>query len=230
MDGPPVQAILFLGIIPALVFLYVSLKGYEGYYKDKTVFLTFIFGIIFGIISALLRLVLSAPPLMFLFLVLYSFFEQLLKVIVLNIGRFHLKKETTIYGLSLGLGFGSSFTPFLVIVESMSGISNTYYLSLIAIGSIGFILFHAASGALIGFGIYSGKLMRYLVIAIILQIPFNAIADGSRIISIRSYYLFIQFLLVSYGLIIFWYVLKKIIPRILEKKVKVKRNKNKITR
>lgn len=209
MDGPPVQAILFLGIIPALVLLYISLKGYDGYYKDKTVFLTFIFGIIFGIIAAVLRLVISAPPLVIVYLVLFSFFEQLLKTIVLNIGRFHLKKETTIYGLTMGLGFGSSFTPFLIIAESMSGISNSYYLSLIAIGSFGFILFHAATSAYIGFGIYSGKLLRYLVIAIILQIPFNAIADGNRILSIRPYFAFIQILMVLYGLIVFWYVLKK---------------------
>ena len=134
MDGPPVQAILFLGIIPALILLYISLKGYEGYYKDKTVFLTFIFGIILGIIAAILRLIISAPPLMFLYLILFSFFEQLLKTIILNISNFHQKKETTIYGLTLGLGFGSSFTPFLIIVESMSGVSNIYYLSLIAIG------------------------------------------------------------------------------------------------
>jgi hypothetical protein len=226
MNGPPVQAILFLGIIPALILLYISLKGFEGYYKDKTVFLTFVLGIIFGIVAAVLRLVLSVPPLLIVFLVLFSFFEQLLKTIVLNFGRFHLKKETTIYGLTMGLGFGSSFTPFLIIIASMESISNTYDLILITIGSFGFILFHAATGALIGFGIYSGKMIKYLITAIVLQIPFNAIADGNRIL---SYYPYIQILLVLYGLIVFWYVLKKVIPRILESKVQNKNN-NKIIR
>jgi hypothetical protein len=221
MDGPPVQAVLFLGIIPALAFLYISLKGYEGYYKDKTVFLTFILGIFFGFISAVLRLVIWAPPMIFVFLVIFSFFDQLLKTIVLNMGRFQLNKETTIYGLALGLGFGSSFTPFLILVASMENVSDTYYLSLIAIGSFGFILFHAATGALLGYGIYSGKLIKYLATAIVIQIPFNAIADGNRII---SYYPYIQVLLVLYGIILFWYALKRIVPRILEIKTQKKKN------
>ena len=42
----PIQGLLFLGIIPALILLYIGLKGYEGYYRDKTIFLTFIIKII----------------------------------------------------------------------------------------------------------------------------------------------------------------------------------------
>ena len=49
------QASLFLGIIPALILLYISLKGYEGHYKDKTIFLTFIIGIVLGFIAEIGR-------------------------------------------------------------------------------------------------------------------------------------------------------------------------------
>ena len=51
MDILP-QASLFLGVIPALIIMYISLKGYEGYYKDKTMFLTFVAGIIMGFVAA----------------------------------------------------------------------------------------------------------------------------------------------------------------------------------
>ena len=115
----PTQAILFLGIIPALFFLFIALKGYEGYYKDKTIFLTFITGIFFGILAAIIRLIINPLPLVIIFIILFAFLEQLFKTIVLNIGRLQYKKETTIYGLTLGLGFGSSFTPFLVIIGSV---------------------------------------------------------------------------------------------------------------
>jgi hypothetical protein len=223
----PTQAILFLGIIPALFFLYIALKGYDGYYKDKTIFLTFITGIFFGILAAIIRLIINPLPLMIIYLILFAFLEQLFKTIVLNIGRLQYKKETTIYGLSLGLGFGSSFTPFLVIAGSLSGQSSSTFLTLVAIGSFGFILFHAATGALIGFGIFSGKMTKYLFISIILQIPFNAIADITRIDLFYNsvYYPIYQSAIVVYGAIIFIYAIKKVMPKILDENQKRKRSK-----
>lgn len=230
---PPVQAVLFLGIIPALFFLYIALKGYEGYYKDKTIFITFVIGIISGIIAAVVRILLNPPPLVIAniviidsftiaYIILFAFFEQLIKTIVLNIRRLHLKKETTIYGMSLGLGFGSAFTPFLVIAGSVSGQTSFTFLSLVAFGSLGFILFHAASGTYIGYGIYKGKMTRYLFISILLQLPFNAIADLTR--SIYPYYIIFQFIIVIYGALFFIYVLKKVMPLILEKEGRKKSN------
>jgi hypothetical protein len=223
----PTQAILFLGIIPALFFLFIALKGYEGYYKDKTIFLTFITGIFFGILAAIIRLIINPLPLVIIYIILFAFLEQLFKTIVLNIGRLQFKKETTIYGLTLGLGFGSSFTPFLVIIGSLSGQSSTIFLTLVAFGSFGFILFHAASGAIIGYGIFSGKMTKFLFIAIILQIPFNAISDLTRlqIIFNSTYYPIFQAAVVVYGAILFIYVIKKIMPRILQEKDKRKRTK-----
>jgi len=235
----PVQAVLFLGIIPALIFLYIALKGYEGHYKDKTIFLTFIIGIALGVIAAVARLLINPPYLIItpnisiisrytiIFIILFAFFEQLLKTIVLNIRRLQLKKETTIYGLSLGLGFGSSFTPFLVISGSMTGQSNLLFLGLVAFGSLGFILFHAACGAYIGYGIFVGKMTKYLFVAILLQIPFNTVAELTRIYikPYYSYYLVYQVGLVLFGAIIFIYVIKRVMPLILTQSETKKRSK-----
>ena len=152
MDVLP-QASLFLGIIPALILLYIGLKGYEGHYKDKTIFLTFIIGIILGFISVIVRSFFL--PLLIVVMILVAFFEQLFKTIVLNIGRLQLKKETTIYGFSLGLGFGSVFTPFLIIALTTTTQNDVYAASLIAVGSLGIIMFHGATGAFIGYGIFN---------------------------------------------------------------------------
>jgi len=221
MDAIP-QASLFLGIIPALLLLYIVLKGYEGHYKDKTVFLTFVVGIVLGFISAIARS--FTLPLMIIYIILLAFFEQLFKTIVLNLGRFHEKREITIYGLSLGLGFGSVFTPFLIIAGSASIEGDVFVLSLIAIGSLGIILFHAATGAYIGYGIYDGKLIRYLLIAIIIQLPFNAIMDRARFYP-NDYFAYVQLALVVYGAVIFWYVITRIMPRILTQSTRRKRTK-----
>ncbi len=222
MDAP-IQAVLFLGIIPALILLYITLKGYEGHYKEKTIFLTFILGIVLGIIAAIVRLLIYPPVFSIIFIILFAFFEQLLKTIILNIGRLQRKKETTIYGLSLGLGFGSSFTPFLIItMTAVSGQTSLSFLFLVILGALGFILFHSAAGTYIGYGITSGKMTRYLLISVALLLPFNALADLSRFY-LDPIFPYLQGGLVIYGLIYFLYVNKKIMPQIL--KIREKRKK-----
>jgi len=220
MDVLP-QASLFLGIIPALLLLYIVLKGYEGMYKDKTVFLTFVVGIILGFIAAVVRS--FTLPGMIAYIVLLAFFEQLLKTIVLNMRRFQRKQETTIYGLSLGLGFGSVFTPFLIVAGSASIVGDTTAFAAVAAGSLGIILFHAAIGVFIGYGIYEGKLLKFLFIAIGLQLPFNALMDWSRFYP-NVYFFYAQLALILYGLFVFWYVVKKVMPQLLVKGKKRKRS------
>ena len=216
------QASLFLGVIPALILLYISLKGYEGHYKDKIIFLSFVVGIILGFVAAFVQFVQSLTYLAIIYIILLAFFDQLLKTIVLNIGRLQRKRETPIYGLTLGLGFGSAFTPFHIIAVSRLITSDVYILSLIAIGSLGIILFHGATGAYIGYGIYAGKLTKHLLAAVIVQLPFNLIIAITIFFSNPKSPDFHLGLVVGlvigivvYGSIVFWYVLKKIMPQIL---------------
>ena len=78
MDVLP-QTLLFIGIIPALVLLFISLKGYDGYYKDKIVFLTFIAGIIAGFISIIIEWFTAEVGIWFI--ILFPILEQLFKTI-----------------------------------------------------------------------------------------------------------------------------------------------------
>lgn len=220
----PLQGILFLGIIPALALLFIFLKGYDGHYSDRGVFLVFMAGIFLGIISMLVRIKINPLQVLIVFLVLFAFFEQLFKTIVLNISRFQERSRTIIYGLSLGLGFGAVFTPLLILAAaSKADVAGTpfttYHIVLITIGSIGIILFHAATGAFIGYGVYKGKLLKYLFLSIILQVPFNALFDLSDLsrsyLDIETYFAYFQVGLIAFGAIIFWYVITKIMPQIL---------------
>lgn len=221
------QSILFLGIIPALVFLFLSLKGYDGLYKQKTVFLTLIVGIIIGVIVAVSRLFIYRLPLSIFFIIAFAFFEQLFKTIVLNIGRFQRKKETTIYGLTLGLGFGASFTPFLILAGSITEEPTLALYGIILIGTIGFTLFHASTAAYIGYGIYIGRLTKYLLVAIIIQLPFNLILDLARYTK-DPFFVYYQIALLLYGVICYVYIVKYVMPNILKDKERRKRSKRMI--
>lgn len=204
------QASLFLGIIPALVLLYIGLKGYDDFYKEKNIFLTFVIGIILGFIAALMELfTLTAGVLI---IILFPILEQILKTMILNVGRLHGKKETVIYGLSLGLGFGSIFTPVSIILANIQT-ESILLLASIILGSIGIILVHGATGIIIGYGVYIGKLMKNYVFALILHIPVTAWFFLTGIYKLEH----LQVYLVLYGLVIYWYATKKIMPKILNR-------------
>ena len=215
------QTSLFLGIIPALIMLYIGLKGYEGYFKDKIIFLTFIVGIIIGFIAAVIELFTRDVGLIF-YIVLFPVLEQLFKTIVLNIRRFQEKQATTIYGLSLGLGFGSVFTPATIIMGNYQAVDLVFISAVV--GSFGIILFQAASGAMIGYGIYTSKLTRYLTIAILLQLPITVLFFVTNLLRVG----YLQISIVVYGIVVYWYATKKIMPRILAESQRRKRTQKEI--
>jgi len=222
MDALP-QASLLLGIIPALALMLVGLRGYEDYCKHKTIFLTFIIGIALGVIAALIELFTFNAGIVFI--VLFPALEQLLKTMVLNVGRLQRKMETTIYGLSLGLGFGSIFTPVSLIAANIQIGETTVLIASVVIGSVGIILFQGATGVLIGYGVYTGELLKYFMFAFLLHIPVTAWFFLTIFFKVE----YIQIGLIVYGLIIYWYAVKRILPKILPQNQSRKRSK-KITK
>lgn len=220
MDSFIPQTSLFIGIIPALIVLYIGLKGYEGHFKDKLIYLTFIVGIVIGIASAVIELFTRNIGLL-VYIILFPILEQLFKTIILNLQRFHEKQETTIYGFSLGLGFGSVFTPVAIFFGNFQDI-----FSMIAAmtGSFGITLFHAATGILIGYGVYVNKLAKYLSISILLHLVITTVIGVTNLFSVG----YLQITLMLYGLIIFWYALKKIMPRILQETQRRRRTQKEI--
>jgi hypothetical protein len=215
------QTSLFIGIIPALILLYIGLKGYEGHFKDKLIFLMFIVGIIIGFISAVIELLTQNIGLI-IYIILFPILEQLFKTIVLNMGRFQEKQETTIYGLPLGLGFGSVFTPAAIILGNFQEINLSFIAAII--GSFGIILFHAGTGVLIGYGVYAHRLSTYLTAAILLQIVITTVIGVTNLFQIG----YLQIILVVYGIIVFRYATKTIMPRILEESQRRKRTQKEI--
>jgi RsiW-degrading membrane proteinase PrsW (M82 family) len=215
------SASLFLGIIPALLFLLISVRGYEGFLKQKNIFLAFIGGIIIGFVAAVLEIYTGDVP---IYIILaFPIFEQLFKTIILNIGRLQEKRETVIYGLTLGLGFGAVTTSASIIRGTISA-GDYLSLGLVVFGSFGIIMLQGATGVLIGFGVYKKELMKWVIFAIILQIIYNT---GVMIIQPFSIFIIVIYLFV-FGAIIYWYATKKVMPRILLESQRRKRTQKDI--
>lgn len=211
------QSMLFLGVIPSLILLFISLKGYEEIYKDKTVFLTFIAGLVIGIISILIEYI--SLKVGIFFIILFPLVEQILKTVVLNIGRFQRKKETVIYGLSIGLGFGSIFTPYFILISSKQPSSNLSSLLLVFLGSLGIIFLHGATGVSIGYGVYKSKLPKYFIFAVLLYLPITISVYVTTLYQME----YLQLATIPYGLVVYWYMTTKIMSKITKKREKGKK-------
>jgi len=172
------SALLPIGIIPALFILYITLEGYEGKFKEHYIFLTFIGGIAMGTLVYFIELwflsalnygvFIQAIDAILLVSIIFSFFENLSKLVVLNLPKFQKEEGVILYGSSLGLGFAS---PAGVIL--LRGIPSLFspegaYATVIAVS----ILFLSCSTAMwVGTGIKMGQKTRYLIIASLAGLP-----------------------------------------------------------
>ena len=99
-------------------------------------------------------------------------------------------------------------------------LKSAFLIASIILGSIGIILVHGATGLIIGYGVYIGKLMKNYVFALILHIPVTTWFFLTGIYKLEH----LQVYLVLYGVFIYWYATKKIMPQILNRIQRRKRN------
>jgi len=191
------ESSLLLGIIPALILLYISIKGWQGKFTEKTLFIMFIIGIIAGFFIAIIQ---SQIGLSIDLLIIYPFLEQIIKTVILNLRRFHGKQEIIIYGLGLGLGFGSIYPPASLLIPA-TNIDSTVNLIYVLVGAIGLLFLHGTTGAIIGYGVYQGKLPKFYLLAVSVLILANFIRIDYQI----------QWLNLIIGVILYIYIQKKII-------------------
>jgi len=205
------ESSLILGIIPALILLYWVLKDWQGEYVEKTLFIMFIIGIITGFIASVIEIFTLTSGI--LIIILFPVLEQIMKTMVLNLPRFHLKRSTVLYGLALGLGFGSIFTPVSMLLANIQT-GSLFVIASILIGSIGIILMHGATGLLIGYGVYQGNLTKYFLFAVLLYIPVSLGVFLTGLFQIDEY----QIAIIFYGILIYWYVLKTYMKPVVNQK------------
>jgi len=216
------QASLFLGIIPALVLLFISLKGYEGVFQEKLIFLTFIGGIITGFIAVIIEWFSYGVGVWFV--ILFPVVEQLIKTMVLNLRRFHEQPAILIYGLCLGLGFGAIFTPFSLLLANIQSDQLFIDITFVLIGAIGIILLHGATGIILGAGVYKQRVFYHLALAILMHIPIPA----AILITTLTGVAWSQSLLIIYGIVIYWYATTRVMPLALPQSGRRKRLKQKV--
>ena len=204
------------GIVCALVIMWLSLKRYEGFFDDRMMFKSLILGFITGFLAFLTEAYGYNAGIIFLFI--FPFMEQFLKLVGINLPSYHDKRETIIYGLVLGLGFGSIYMPLLIILASRgSNPSFSLQIGSLALG-VGYILFHGGTGCMLGYGVFKSEKWRYLFYATFLGFPLPLIEMGTfylnNIIAVAT----ARVVESLYGLVVFLIVYKRILPHALPRR------------
>jgi hypothetical protein len=167
-----------LGVGPALALMFWTLKDHtypaveRPFFDDRKLFLMLAVGMVIGVVVYVVQSYFNLGYL--LFALLFAVFEELVKLIILNMPRFSRKLDTSFYGYALGLGIGSTMgfgAVFYTMQQSDSmdiGIWATVFLL-----AIQMVLLHAATGAMIGAGAARGEMWGYFAQACLFHIGFN---------------------------------------------------------
>jgi len=215
MDHGTIGPIIF-GIVIALVVMWVSLKRYEGFFDEKTVFKSLIIGFFTGFLAFLIELITYNVGITFL--VFFPFVEQFLKFLGINLPSIRERREIIIYGLVVGLGFGSIYMPMFVLLSL--GIRNVNPLSLVGsllIGT-GYIFFHGGTGCMMGYGISRSEKWRYLFYATLLGIPLPIFELTLTYIDQVFVVVAMRILESIYALAVFLVIYKRILPYALPRR------------
>ena len=172
-----------IGFAPAILLMFYTLKNYtypaveRPFFDDRKVFFMFAVGIIIGVVlSSINYLVVNGDASsLILFAFLFALLEELAKFVILNMKRFLQKLDTTFYGVTLGLGMGST-TGFGAAFFALTALNGTAgpldYIFLILL-STQLVLLHGATATTIAIGSARGNPWPFLIQAIMVHLAVN---------------------------------------------------------
>ncbi|MCK5561262.1 MAG: hypothetical protein KAJ51_11730 [Thermoplasmata archaeon] len=170
-----------IGIIPAMVILFYTVKNYEGYFEDRHFFFALMVSLFISILAGFFHIaVMVTLPGIFdligLIVVIFALatFETVAKVVFVNLPRFKREYDTTFYGASFGCGFASFIViaiGYVTLLGKLGG-SIEFILSLVLF-ALGVVFIQGAMGIYIGYGCHKLDLFGYSLKAIFIQAPFN---------------------------------------------------------
>lgn len=223
-----------IGIIPAIVLLYNLLKKYEKPYVEFALFdfsrvgLAFIVGLFAGVVVGVARYVFydvvttsEIVEVVILMLIFFPFFEELLKLIILNTKFFHRKFDTVFYGISLGTSIGvMSFVSLAMIMLRTTDLgASPHLVGVLLLLAMDFIFINAFTGSVIAYGVQSRKIWRHLLRAVL----FSAINNFLLFPFFRAIptlmYLFLVIAFI-YSIFTLYLVERRVIPSAIPDKIK----------
>ncbi len=226
--------IYLIGIIPSMVMMYVLFAEFEGAFEENKMLQFLALGMVLGTFSAIIHRFTIAEIgtdytfSLLIFVVGYSMVEELSKIVVINFPKLaDIGHNLVFYGAVLGFGMSTTIT----ISFSFNIVARTGQIQIITM--IMFAIFQAllqgATGAIIGYGVFTNQRKSYYQRAIMFHmmayIPLMSFLWPSeiRIFNMLSINILAMIPAVAIAGYIFIYVYKIIIPQALPDNMKSKR-------
>jgi hypothetical protein len=227
-----------IGIVPAWIVLYYILKEYEQYLKDNLLFFSILTGLFLGLMVSFFHLVVSAYMVdpgvglivFALVIIAFAIFENLVKIVIVQLKRFEGGFETTYYGTTFGIIVGASVTMGRTYAI-LSGEVSAIMIVGIFLYALAIILMNGSMGAWLGYGVYKKDLRWSFISTILVSIPFNFIVFVWYFfmmgIELEVTDLLIVGIALAYGVILFIYTYNRILPEALPEKKRRERLREK---
>ncbi|MCD6512784.1 MAG: hypothetical protein J7K61_04205 [Thermoplasmata archaeon] len=139
-----------LGILPAIVSIYIMVGGYDGRFREKLVLFSFIGGMALGLLLYILTAYSFPSPYIdeiILYSLIYTFTEFLEKLAFLKL-KFFNDNGLPIYGGSIGAGMAAIFAPVFIKELDFSLAAIMF-----AIVPIAIVFISTSTGIMVGAGI-----------------------------------------------------------------------------
>lgn len=230
-----------IGFVPAIYFMFHSLKKYEHFLNDRKMFLSFGGGFFVAIIAGFFEMVgifsldytnyldggdiSESTAIGFSIVSIFgiAIVHEAVKTMVLNHPKFLGKKDTLYYGASLGFGFAAMYV-FLIVIwgltqEKLETIDFVYAIILL----VGITLLHGSLGVIIGYGCSNFKTKKYFVIATFLHVILNFVLflRGWEVINKPIS----AFFVLAYGSLLYLYIYYNVLPTALTEEQKKERRR-----
>ncbi|HEY5606496.1 MAG TPA: hypothetical protein VIL45_08275 [Thermoplasmata archaeon] len=173
---------LLLGIGPALILLWTSLRRFDRpwvdhtLFDDRRVFGSLAVGLVFGVIASVLTLSLPRVDLTssLVAIIVTFLFEEGFKLVYLNRRAYRGRFETTFYGVPLGVGAAATAVVATVLWTALDVLYMVEGFVLLVLFSISLSLVNADTGAIIGFGASRGDTWRAYARAVLVRLAHGA--------------------------------------------------------
>ncbi|HEY3419334.1 MAG TPA: hypothetical protein VGK23_02135 [Methanomassiliicoccales archaeon] len=172
-----------IGFAPAILLMFYTLKNYtypaveRPFFDDRKVFFMFAVGIMIGVVLASINylFVTGDAYSLIIFGILFALLEEMAKFVILNLRRFLQKLDTTFYGVTLGLGIGSTtgFGAAFFALTALNGQGGPLDYVFLVLLAIQLVLLHGATATTIAIGSARGNPWPFLMQAIMVHVAVN---------------------------------------------------------
>lgn len=175
-----------IAIVPVMLIMYLSLRRYtyptveEPYFSDPPLFGLFAIGLIQGTALFVVYTYFATSWATIVTALIFAVLLEIIKLITMNLKRFHGKSDTVFYGMALGFGIAAAFAGGMAYYITKGstmlseGIDAPSWVFVI-VYAVAVILLNGATGATIGEGIARKKPWEFFLQAMIPAMLFQII-------------------------------------------------------